>query len=234
MKNIKTGYTAQDLANGLMNLAKAVQVSSQSFKNLGNTLEIYQRPWTQRVQQRKAVKKRFHIAILLLITMFVQAQDAKYIKALDSLSNESAKEFSDQIISNSKTKFEFLRIDETTNQPENFHEVVYIPVDAADKEKKSKPFVKCDECIKVSFFVFKGGENKELEKTTTRALRFNEVTGKYLDLFPVWQKFFKPSADLKETVDDFKSQQLKIKDAKIDYRFYKRDNENNWYIHNYS
>ncbi|MWB92971.1 hypothetical protein GON26_01225 [Flavobacterium sp. GA093] len=231
----KSGYTAEDLTNGLMNLAKAVQVTSQSFKNLGNTLEIYQRPWSQRVKQRKAVKKRFHIAILFLISMFVQAQDAKYIKALDSLSNESAREFADQIISNSKTKFEFLRIDETTNQPENFYEVLYIPADAVNKERKAKSFFQCDECLKVKFYIDQAGENIELEKKGIRTLRFNEVTGKYLDLFPVWEKVFKPGLNVEKTIEDYKSRVLKIKEPRIEYRFDKNDYaENNWYIHNYS
>jgi hypothetical protein len=178
--------------------------------------------------------KKLLLLSALLIGAFVQAQDSKYIKALDTLDNESARIFADQVTANSKNHWEYLRIDETTKSPENYYEVVYIPTDAVDKNKKTKPFVKCDECIKVRFYIYSLGENKDLEIKGARTLRFSDVSGRYLDLFPIWQKVFRPDVTLDKTIEDFKSQQLKIKNPKIDYRFYKKNSDNDWYIHNYS
>lgn len=179
--------------------------------------------------------KKIIITAILIVTSIINAQDVQYIKALDSLSNETAKEFSDQIIANSKTKFEFLRIDETTNKTENFYVVLYIPIDAVNKERKAKPFFQCDECLKVKFYIDQAGENIELDKKGIRTLRFNEVTGKYLDLFPVWEKLFKPGLNVEKTIEDYNSRVLKMKEPRIEYRFDKNDYaENNWYIHNYS
>lgn len=176
--------------------------------------------------------------LLLLFFMFygfTQAQDFAYIKSLNSLNNESARIFSDQVVADSKTKYEFLRIDETTKKSgENSYEVVYIPVDAPDKVRKAQPFLMCDECIKIRFAIYYLGENIDLEKPGMRTLGFSEVSGRYLDLFPVWKKIFKPNADVEKTLNDIKTQELRNKEPKIDYRFYQRNSENNWYIHNYS
>lgn len=178
--------------------------------------------------------KKLLLLTSLLLGTFIQAQDLKYIKSLDSLNNESAREFADKVVLNSKTKYEYLRIDETTKEPENYHEIVYVPVDLVNKAKKVQPFVICDECIKVRFYVYNAGENKPLEIKGTRTLRFSEVSGRYLDLFPVWKNIFRPDVILEKTLEDFRSQQLKKGNPTIDYRFYKKNNENSWYIHNYS
>jgi hypothetical protein len=176
--------------------------------------------------------------LLLLFFMFygfTQAQDFAYIKSLNSLNNESARIFSDQVVADSKTKYEFLRIDETTKKSgENSYEVVYIPIDAVDKAGKEKPFVMCDECLKVRFVIYSLGENKDLEIKGVRRLFFDEVSGRYLDLFPVWKKIFKPNADVEKTLDDYDSRQLDIKEPRINYKFSRRNIENNWFIHNYS
>lgn len=234
-KIILTGPTAEELSLALKKLAMAMGTTVKAFNELAQTEQVFFEPYRKRIEQKRQVKKRFSIVLLLMFSMFSQAQDLKYIKSLDSLNNQTARFFADQVVLDSKTKFEFLRIDETTNNPENYHEVVYIPVDALNKEKKAKPFVICDECIKVKFYIYSAGENKELEKKGIRALRFDEVSGRYLDLFPVWKKIFKPNVDLEKTIEDFRSQQLKEKTPNLDYRFYKNNiSENNWYIHNYS
>jgi hypothetical protein len=250
MKNSEIqGITAHEASRLLKDFASAMPSMAQAFKRLeaaiAPTTEALKNHWnicqpfydlySTRQDQRRKVKKRFSIVILLLLSMFVHAQDIEYVRSLDSLNNESARAFADQVILDSKTKFEFLRIDETTKNPENFHEVVYIPIDAVDKDRKKSPFVICDECIKVKFYIYYAGENKDLEKKGVRALRFDEVSGRYLDLFPVWKRIFKPAAEVEKTLEDFRSQQLKQKSPNIDYRFYKNSNiENNWYIHNYS
>jgi hypothetical protein len=227
--------TMAEASNAFEKLGKAVSAGTPAFIKALIQSEIYFEPYHKRKEQRRQVKKRFSIVILLLFSLFIQAQDLKYIKSLDSLNNQTARVFADQVVSDSKTKFEFLRIDETTNNPENYHEVVYIPADAVNKEKKAKPFVICDECIKVKFYVYNAGENKELERKGVKTLRFSEVSGRYLDLFPVWKKIFKPNVDVEKTLEDFKSQKLKEKNPNLDYRFYKNNiSENNWYIHNYS
>ncbi|MBS7234055.1 hypothetical protein KHA90_23915 [Flavobacterium psychroterrae] len=227
--------TMTEAANAFEKLGKAVSEATPTIINAFTEVQIYFEPYYKRKEQRRQVKKRFSIVILFLFSLFIQAQDLKYIKSLDSLNNQSARIFADQVVLESKTKFEFLRIDETTNNPENYHEVVYIPADAVNKEKKAKPFVMCDECIKVKFYVYNAGENKTLERKGTRALRFDEVSGRYLDIFPVWERVFKPGINLEKTIDDYDSRVLKRKQPQIEYRFDKNAYlENNWYIHNYS
>lgn len=234
-KIILTGPTAEELSLALKKLAMAMGTTVKAFNELAQTEQVFFEPYRKRIEQKRQVKKRFSIVLLLMFSMFSQAQDLKYIKSLDSLNNQTARFFADQVVSDSKTKFEFLRIDETTNNPENYHEVVYIPVDTPNKEKKVKPFVMCDECIKVKFYIYNAGENKELERKGVRALRFSEVAGKYLDIFPVWERIFKPGIDLEKTIEDYDSRTLKTKKPVLDYRFDKKTYlENNWYIHNYS
>lgn len=227
--------TMEEAANAFEKLGKAVSAVTPAFIKALKQEEIYFEAYYKRIEQRHQVKKRFSIIVLLLFSLFTQAQDLKYIKSLDSLNNQTARIFADQVVLDSKTKFEFLRIDETTNNPENYHEVVYIPVDFPNKEKKVKPFVICDECIKVKFYIYNAGENKELEKKGFRTLRFSEVAGKYLDIFPVWERIFKPGINVEKTLEDYDSRTLKTKRPILDYRFDKKTYlENSWYIHNYS
>jgi hypothetical protein len=174
--------------------------------------------------------------LLLLFFMFyglAQAQDYAYIKSLDSLNNESARAFADQVVVDSKTKYEFLRIDETTKSRENSYEVVYIPIDAINKDKKAKPFVSCDECLRVKFIIYFSGKNEDLEMPGVKTLGFSEVIGSYMDLFPVWKKIFNPKADLEKALDSIRSRELINAKPRLDYRFYKSEPQGHWSIYHY-
>lgn len=72
------------------------------------------------------------------------------------------------------------------------------------------------------------GENKALEIPGVKQYRLIEVESKYLTIFPIWQTYFKPTANLEKTVDDYKSQRLNEPDKNIRYLF--QNQNERWHI----
>ena len=86
--------------------------------------------------------------------------------------------------------------------------------------------------LTVKFNYSNVGENKNLEIKGIKTYKFKEFTGKYLQLFPIWQKYFRQDADANNTMKDSKLQKLIDRSKNINYSF-QEDNEG-WILINQS
>ncbi|MFV8392765.1 hypothetical protein [Flavobacterium sp. LB2P6] len=157
--------------------------------------------------------KKLILLTALLISSFSQAQFKP--EQLKSLTQEQANTFANEIATNAKTQWEFIQAKENTNGD-------YYVASYSSGEKT----------FKIVFNVYYEGQNKALEIAGTKTYRFYEVRGSYLDLFPTWKKVFRPDAEIEKTVDDFKSQELINRPAKINFKLKGSDDE--WQITNWS
>jgi hypothetical protein len=155
-----------------------------------------------------------------------------YIISLQKLDESGGKLFADKVASFGKTKWEFIKIIE--NEKKGFYRVKYIdsstPIDL--KEKIINGTEECDLCLNVDFLVYFEGENKDLEIKGIKKYRFREVSGKYLDLFPVWKNIFRPDVSIETTLNDYSSQELVQKVIGIRYKLVKQGEK--WTLANYS
>ncbi|KIA86596.1 hypothetical protein [Flavobacterium sp. AED] len=157
--------------------------------------------------------KKLILLIALLVSSFTQAQFRP--EQLKSLTQAQANSFANDVATNAKTQWEFVQAKESLNGD-------YYIVSYSSGEKT----------FKIVFNVFYEGQNKALEIVGTKTYRFYEVWGSYLDLFPTWKKVFRPDAELEKTVDDFNSQELINRPAKINFKLKGSDDE--WHITNWS
>lgn len=155
--------------------------------------------------------------------------NAEYIYSLSKMTEASAREFADKIAFSGKTKRDFLVTKENTNA----YVIKYINqnIDAATRGEILKGNIDCTECMTVSFYIYYNGENKALEIAGVKALKFNDVWGSYLDLFPVWKSIFKPDADLEKTVGDWRSKEVIHRPTNVNFKF--NENNNYWKIVNF-
>ncbi len=157
------------------------------------------------------------LVLYLLIPTLTIAQNLK----IENLSEPEARNLADQVISLSVNKWEFVSAKETKSG--EYFNIKYID---SSQPKEVKDGVKngdsCDDCLKVSFKI----------DSKSRKLKFNEVWGDYQDLFPAWQKYFRPDADQQKTENDLDSQELIDKPAGVNVKF-KKDQES-WHITNWS
>lgn len=156
-----------------------------------------------------------------------------YILSLSKLDESGAREFAENVAANGKTKWEFLKVKENIKQ--RGYIVIYIDASATEEIKviaRTSNEYSGQKHLEVSFTVYYEGENLALEIAGIKKFKFNNVDGKYLDLFPVWKKIFKTDAELEKTVDDINSQELKNRPANINFKLKGTDDE--WHITNWS
>lgn len=134
---------------------------------------------------------------------------------LKALTQEQANTFAKELATNSKTAWELESAKENTNG--NYYIVNYA---AGDKT------------FKIIYNVYHKGENKALEIPGVKTYKFYEVWGSYLDLFPTWQKVFRPDANLEKTVDDYNSQELINRGENINFKL--KGSDDQWHIRNWS
>lgn len=156
-----------------------------------------------------------------------------YVISLSKLDESGAREFAENVATTGKTKWEFLKV--TENVKARSYIVIYIDASATEEikavAKKSNEYN--DKAhLEVYFTVYYEGENIALEVAGTKKFKFNKVRSKYLDLFPVWKKVFRPDAELEKTVDDFNSQELRRVPEKINFKL--KESGGEWNITNWS
>jgi hypothetical protein len=157
-----------------------------------------------------------------------------YILSLSKLDEPGAREFAENVAANGKTKWEFLKILESTKQ--RLYIIVFIDASATEEMKaiarKSDDYSGQNH-LDVSFTVYYEGENPSLEIAGTKKFKFNNVSGKYLDLFPIWKKVFRPDVELEKTIDDFSSQELRHRPQGIIFKIQNKQ-DNLWELSNWS
>lgn len=147
--------------------------------------------------------KRILFAFFILFSSWsiVAAQTEPDVSKYNFFQKEEALEFAKQCAALSKTKWVFLKDKEITNP--NYYIVTFVnPLDETEN-------------MKFSFIKRYLNSNEDLEIKGDPSYRFEDVYGKYLDLFPFWEKYFKPGAPLEETLKQYKFRDVEIGKAKF-------------------
>lgn len=174
--------------------------------------------------------KKLLLLATLLIGLLVRAQDYNYLTSLNRIANESDCVIVAQNMALLVPKK--VRLLKAKDFPEHsFYSVRFVPeemtneqYDALDKEAQAK-------LLTVRFYYWNEGENKNLELAGTRIYKFNQVTGSYLSLFPIWQKYIKPDADLVKTQE---SSSNSFRDIEKKLYYLLQDEEEIWNLRNRS
>lgn len=172
-----------------------------------------------------------------------KAQDAKdaifnhpnadYIKSLGSLNEETARKFADEIALGGKTQWEFLKISEDIEH--RVYAIVYLDISLPNETitgLKKGTITDCSNCLKIRFNTYYQGENKALEIKGVKAFKFDKVYGRYLDLFPIWKKVFRPDVELEATVSAYENRELRHRSSGIIFKL--QDETDYWQLSNWS
>jgi hypothetical protein len=174
------------------------------------------------------MKKLLFLSALLLTTV-LQAQDYTFIEKSKQLnSQEAAISFATEITAVTNPTLRFYKLKEFTNL--NKFKIVFVPNALKDEDIENDNVSNEDQAGFLSFvfnidFV---GANKDLERLGVKQYRLIETESKYLTMFPIWQKYYKSTAQLEGTLKDYKSQRLIEPEKDIRYIF--QDQGDNWLI----
>ncbi|MGJ5643224.1 hypothetical protein [Formosa sp. S-31] len=167
--------------------------------------------------------KKLLYSIAFLSSLFISAQngyelsDLKYkevsnkVNKLDSL---TARAFADGIASAAATDYDFLTVKTIDNNSVYY----YIPSELTPEEILDQKQMGCDKCMRVIFNVYYDGADKDLEIKGKQRLVFREVVGKFLDLYPTWNREFLPSATPELIKDSFKYRVVQNRNLDLNVR----------------
>jgi len=237
------GVTALEAAKAMENLANMVANTGITVKIFSHSISLHQPildMYAKRDQQKRQVKKRFSIFLLLMFSLFVQAQsqDIGYLKNLNKCDENFARQFSDLVANNCKTKYQFYGIVKSVKR--STYTIVYIPENSTEAEKQNiKEFESTKEyqdfeypnCLSVHFYTFNDGENIDFQIKGVEKLKFHTVKSKYLNIFPTWKTLFDPTADVENTLKVFSPKYENIQNK---LKFYLKKNNDLWEINNWS
>lgn len=144
------------------------------------------------------MKKIFYLLILMSISN-VNAQNFEYLKKIQSLDFDEAKEITQYIISEMRKEYRIFDYKEIDSS------LVFLVLDKdIDNETFKKNSSKYDDnYFYVAFQIFYEGENIPLEIEGKKKYFLSFVEYNYLDLFPYWKKYFNNDADLEGTINNF-------------------------------
>lgn len=149
---------------------------------------------------------------LLSVLSYAQKADFWQCHSLDECA-----ELANNLLKGAKHEYQL----DTLNSPVRFQDTysfIYI-----EKNPIKKPLV-----LKMSFKYYLDGENKSLETKGTPAYRLMIIYGQYLDLFPIWQTWINPKADL-QTLNNEKSDHINIGSESMFDRFFFEDQDNGYW-----
>lgn len=170
--------------------------------------------------------------LIVLAGSALFAQDLEYAAKLNSIDLDDLKPMATEIIGSLRGEWE----------PASFYEdpdastltVLFYPSDTTKeiREKDLKEWKQhCQLCSRLEFRAYHEGANSDLEIAGTKKYKFYKITGKYLDLFPWWEKHFATGISAEDLLDE-KSAKRYIKNSNpdINIRFFKQQDE--WQILN--
>ncbi|MCX6281496.1 MAG: hypothetical protein NTU51_06010 [Bacteroidetes bacterium] len=137
------------------------------------------------------------IALLTIMTLSFLGNAQDYTWFICKTEKE-IRNLSDSIALNAKRDFKF-----DTMQFSHLETTAFIVTysDTKDTIEHTK--------LNVAFVKYMKGENKDLEIPGVPEYRFTSVRGRYLDLFPFWQKFINPKANM-QNISEKKFDEIKI------------------------
>lgn len=110
----------------------------------------------------------------------------------------------------------------------NNYRYYFIPSNLTAQQKiHLKEFGTLDEVLKIDFGYYMDGANEDLETPGVLKLKFKHVEGRFLDVFPIWEKYFL-NGTTKARVLDYDDRALRVNKYWVDIR--KIDNSKFWGI----
>lgn len=185
--------------------------------------------------------KKLLLLTSLIICFFSRGQNTELLHQANKCDLEFARKFSDDIVLGMKTKFVYL--DSAISKYSSSHTFIYIKEGLSESEKKSVeayvyrykttgkyPFEN-ENCLTVVFKIKNIDANPDLEIAGVKEYSFDVVKGKFLDLFPFYQKNIEPTATTEKTTTTGIYSVRKDKDGYW-YNFIRENGT--WYLKNMS
>ena len=129
-------------------------------------------------------------------------------KNLCNLNFDDTKKVANKIGDLTKTKI--LRITEPKYINALSIEMAPLTMSEEDYNKYLKSELKCEECFDIYFMYYMVGENKDLEIKGVKTYKLYEINAKFLQIFPIWQNFFRSDISL-DNYKDINYQEFRFK-----------------------
>ncbi|MGK4568301.1 hypothetical protein [Flavobacterium sp. 3HN19-14] len=168
---------------------------------------------------------------VLLLSTFANAQNYKLIEELRAVATKDrAIAIGNEMIAATPTKYRLYVTKESINA--GIFRLRYIPAELTDADMTNGNFTEKQRStfITIDFSFYNAGEDINAVRPAVITYKLNEITANYLDLFPIWKKYYKPDANFEKTITDFKMQHLKETDKKIDVYIFQT--ETGWALRN--
>lgn len=176
------------------------------------------------------MKKLLLLACLLIVSL-VEAQDYAFISKINALeTQESAEGLAKELAVLTGKDLRFYKTKEFGDLRKL--KVLFVPNSVKDEDIENRTVSDTDKASYLSFvfnidFV---GENKDLGKPGLKQYRLIVAESTYLTIFPIWQKYFNPAADVEKTLTDSKSRELR--DYEKNIQIYIQKQGNTWTLRN--
>lgn len=198
----------QKVSEALVNAGKKIKAAKPAIDEMAKALEGFKHIHMQNFPAR-------FLTFLLLCTSFTfQAQDTYKANDLDSI---TARQFANTIVASAKTQYEFLKLKKRAKRQTLTY--YYIDASLSPEEKAEQKEMGCRDCMKINFKTYTVGANADMQEPGASKIKFINVSGSFLDLFPTWQREFLQTAT-KENVLNYKDRAVK-KDGFSLFRFSK-------------
>lgn len=149
---------------------------------------------------------------ILLIGFATSAQDYAFIEKIKKLeSQESAISLAKELATFANKDLRLYKSKEISGR--NVLKVVFVPNAVKDEDIANYVVSDADKAEYLSFVFAIDNVNE------SKQYRLIESESKYLTIFPIWQKYFKPTATADKTKEDYSSQRLNEPDKNIRYLF---------------
>ena len=160
--------------------------------------------------------KKLLLTLTLLIGLIANAQDYDYIIKLRNVASESeVTNIANEVAALSNIKMRLLSATEVKDR--NLFVVRFVPEELTDKEYDAMDIYQQNEFLTISFSHINPG------------FKFYRITGKYLQVFGFWNKYFRPDASMESLVKDSNLQTLSVPSKNIRSTFYK-DIDDTWLL----
>lgn len=175
--------------------------------------------------------KKLVLLTALLIGFLGQAQDLAYLTYLNKIATETeAIKIASDIAGLQTKKLRLLRVQEFTD--DYLLMIRFVPEEMTNEQYDKLDQYAQSNFLTVTFRIDYIGENKELERKGVKTYKFKQIKGTYLQIFPVWKKYYRFDAELEPTLTNSKMQKFVDFPKKLD--FYIQDDNDLWILYNQS
>lgn len=124
-----------------------------------------------------------------------------YLKSLNKISDDKeALKIAMDFAGLQTKKVRLLRANDFPNN--SFYIVRFVPEEMTDEQYEALDNSTKDNCLTIRFSYWNEGENKNLEIKGVKTYRLSQVSGPYLQIFPIWKTYCKFDADLVKTQEN--------------------------------